>query len=169
MHTGRFSAESYTPVLDAAGEIPAGPIYFRDQHFASREEALASALGDLDMWAQNNLLNEEDKQHGRTLSRSEVERRLVSVLAGLRRVQNSLTDKDGKLLPQMRDALVDAALPSEDYARALPPAENVEVEVIARLLEHLDGDTADAPELARRLEADKRAGRRVDGAFVELL
>lgn len=166
-NTGRFSAENFKPVLDAAGKIPAGPITFRGQDFATREEALASALGDLDTWAQINLLNKEDYEHGRTLSRSEVARRLGSVAAGLRRVLQSLTDKDGKLLPQLRNALIDAAEPREDAARALPPTAHMEA-IATRLLK-LDGDAADAPELARLLEADKHASRRVDGAFAELL
>ena len=73
-------------MLEAAGKIPAGPIKFRGQDFATHEEALVSVLGDLHMWAQINLLNTEDKERGRTLSQSKVERRRGSAEAGLRRV-----------------------------------------------------------------------------------
>jgi hypothetical protein len=148
-------------VLKAAGPIPAGSIKFYGRRFVSRENALVWALGELDTWTQHTRMSDQDKKSGRSLPPSELETRLSSAAAGLRRVLRSLTYKDGEVLlvvPQFRDVVIEAAVPPGDHGAeaSTPPgdAKAADEEAFARLFAALGGDTADIPAAARRLKAD---------------
>ena len=62
-------------MLEAAGQIPAGPVKFRGQDFATHEEALVSVLEMIDTGVQIDRLNKEDKQLGRMPPPAELNRR----------------------------------------------------------------------------------------------
>jgi hypothetical protein len=139
-------------VLEAAGKIPAGPIKFRGQDFATHEEALVAVLEMIDTGVQIDRLNEEDKQLGRLPPSVELNRLRRSAVVGFRRGLRSLTDENGDVLPAFRDAIT--------HERDVPLATSKpEVE---RLFVMLGGDAADAPAAARRLAAETANSERLD-------